>query len=98
MQEKMLVMLSTNILTNFSYLADKIINQNETFLLENEKIINGLLNVTTKFYSDLADNFIYEENYMNTDNPIRELFMSLSFSYYKEKGVVYNSTKYKKTP
>ena len=96
MQEKMLSMLSEDILTNFDYLAENIINQNETFLLKDEKIINSLLNVTTKFYSNLANNFVYEENYMETDNSIRKLFMSLSFSYYREANVIYNSTKYKR--
>lgn len=96
LQEKMLLSLSNDILSRFDFISKLIRNNKEIFLIQNRKIINGLLNVTTKFYTNLADNYIYEENYIKTDNSIRRLFMKLSYSYYKEPTAIYKSKKHKK--
>lgn len=93
MQERMLLSLSEELLSRFDFVAQLIINNNETFLIKDGKIINGLLNVITKFYKDIADNFIYEENYLETKNSIGDLFMKLSQSYYKESNIIYASKK-----
>lgn len=97
-QEKMLDALSKNIISNFDFLATNTINNNETLIKKDGKILNSLLNVTSKFYKSLADNFVYDENYMDTPNCIRDLFVILSRSYYKKPNVICISPKYKKTP
>lgn len=93
-QERMILTLSHSILTKFNYLADKIINRNDTFLLKDGKIVNSLLNVTSKYYADIAKNFIYEEKYMDVESKIKDFFMTLSFHYYREPFVVYKFSKY----
>lgn len=92
LHEEMLLSLKVQILEKFNYISKYIKNKNDTFLLSDGKILNNLLNVTSKFYKCVAENFIYEENYFNTNTDVWKFFTDLSFVYYGEVNVIYKST------
>lgn len=92
LQEKMLFALSNELLRNFKLITDRIINKEDTFLFNNEKLVNSLLNVTTKYYKCLAENFVYEEKY-SKDTNVMKLFLKFSFIYYGEENVICKSNK-----
>ena len=63
---KLHIVMLTNIWqelrNNFKCLMDNIPNKQDVFLLQNGKIKNNLLNVTTKYYKCVSDYFVYSEN------------------------------------
>lgn len=93
LHEDMLLCLQSQILEKFAYISKYIKNKNDTFLLSNDEIVNSLLNVTSKFYKCVADNFVYDEKFFNTDTDIWKFFLKLSFAYYGQTNVIYNSEK-----
>ena len=93
LHEDMLLCLQSQILEKFAYISKYIKNKNDTFLLSNDEIVNSLLNVTSKFYKCVADNFVYDEKFFNTDTDIWKFFLKLSFAYYGQTNVIYNIKK-----
>lgn len=91
LQIKMIFALEDNLISDFSLLMQHVPNNQDVFLIENNKILNSLLNVSTKFYESLANNFIYSDNLLQIDTSINKLFMKFSFLYYKKHGVICKS-------
>lgn len=57
---------------------DNIPNRQEVYLLQDGKIKNGLLNVTTKYYKCVSDNFVYAENLLQEEN-VNKFYLDISF-------------------
>ena len=92
LQKEMLIALSPMILEQFKLITDCTPNQREVYLTKDGAIVNGMLNVSTKYYAALADDFVYDENLM-LDLKVKEIFMKFSRLYYGQEGVIYNSKK-----
>ena len=88
LQVKMLIALSDEIEKSFTYIRSYIQDMHDVFLIKDTKTINGLLNVLTKYYSNLALNFVYTENLLVKNVRVKEIFMKLSYIYYQEKDVI----------
>ena len=84
----MLTKIWQNLRTDFLLLMDNIPNRQEVYLLQDGKIKNGLLNVTTKYYKCVSDNFVYAENLLQEEN-VNKFYLDISFLYYKERNVLY---------
>ena len=84
----MLTKIWQNLRADFLLLMDNIPNKQDVYLLQDEKIKNGLLNVTTKYYKCVSDNFVYAENLLQEEN-VNNFFLDISFLYYKERNVLY---------
>lgn len=84
----MLTKIWKNLRTDFLLLMDNIPNKQDVYLLQDGKIKNGLLNVTTKYYKCVSDNFVYAENLLQEEN-VNNFFLDISFLYYKERNVLY---------
>ena len=84
----MLTKIWQTLRTDFLLLMDNIPNRQEIYLLQDGKIKNGLLNVTTKYYKCVSDNFVYAENLLQEEN-VNKFYLDISFLYYKERYVLY---------
>lgn len=84
----MLTKIWQNLRADFLLLMDNIPNRQEVYLLQDGKIKNGLLNVTTKYYKCVSDNFVYAENLLQEEN-VNKFYLDISFLYYKERNVLY---------
>ena len=83
-QIKMMNALSEDLLSSFKYLKESMLNNEETYLIKDGTIVNGLLNVLNKYYKAMADNFIYEENLLS-NAIINKIYFDFSYIYYGEK-------------
>lgn len=84
----MLVKIWENLKNAFMLLMDNIPNKQEVYLVQNKKIINGLLNVATKYYKCVSDCFVYTENLLHDEN-IDKFYRDISFLYYNDESIFY---------
>ncbi len=88
-QKQMLLAVSAELIECFEVLK-KYVKKEEVYLMKNGEIHNGLLNVLNKYYQCMADNFVYIENLLDTEN-VGNLFAKLSTIYYGRADVIYQS-------
>lgn len=67
---------------DFVLIMNNIPNKQDVFLEKNGKIINSLLNVTTKYYKCVSDYFVYAEKILQEEN-VYKFYNDISFLYYK---------------
>ena len=88
LQAQMLSVLSESLIDSFKNLKKYVVNEQGIFLIKDGKIVNGLLNVLSKYYKCIADNFIYEENLLSNPS-IKKIYLEFSFVYYGKDNVIY---------
>lgn len=87
-QIEMLTSLADRLLSAFKYLRSYILNNEEIYLFNDGKIVNGLLNVLNKYYKCMADNFVYSEGLL-ADKTMNKIYMDFSYVYFGKKGTIY---------
>ena len=78
-QKKMLMVFSKELTEHFMFLK-KYVQKEEVYLIKDGEIQNGLLNVLSKYYQSMADNFVCVENLVDTTD-VGELFAKISEIY-----------------
>ena len=87
-QKETLDKLFQTLTDSFCFLMKYIKKEEETYLYKDGEIINGLLNVTTKYYKSMAEDFVYDERLLQ-DSTINNIFMKFSYLYYGKENVIY---------
>lgn len=87
-QLRMLKALLPQLKSCFNNLMQNIPNKQEVFILRDEKIINGLLNVANKYYTCFSEYFCCDD-YLFNNIEMLKTFKDFSFAYYKEKNAYY---------